>query len=174
VNIVRRFAFHPLVFAVFPVLALLAVNITQVKAWAALRSLAVSLSGALILWEALYLLLKDRLRSSLVCTWLLMLFFSYGHIYSFLSTHPVGGFFLSHHRILVPVWLGLALLGSWWFARRLKDLDKVTLFFNWMGLEFRRVLFRSWLWWVFSFSRSVSLRQRPVLFPLTIFTCPLD
>ncbi len=125
---------HPLLFAFYPVLALLAANISQVKPQAALRPLLVVLVGALGLWGLLRLLLHSWERAALVCTWLLVLFFTYGHVYGIFEGDSGLAGQLGHHRLLLPLWLGLAGLGSFWLARRVKDLPAWTSAVNWIGL----------------------------------------
>jgi hypothetical protein len=46
------------------------------------------------------------------------LFFTYGHLYTYLKTVEISGFALGRHRQLLPLWIGLALLGGWWAVRR--------------------------------------------------------
>ena len=72
---------YPIVFSAYPVLALLAANIGQVKADAGLRPLLISVGGASILFVLLYLIFKNWHRAGFLLTLLLALFFSYGHLY---------------------------------------------------------------------------------------------
>lgn len=129
-----RRPFYPLLFAVYPVLALLAYNIEQVRVSAALRSLAVSLVGAVLLWLVLWLVLRDWRKSALITTLFWMLFFTYGHVYHFLKANPIWGVSLARHRLLIPLWLLIAALGAWWVIWKAKDLAGATRALNWMGI----------------------------------------
>ena len=126
----RRWPLHLFVAAVYPVLALLANNISQVKASAALRPLFIVVCAALLLWGLLLLILRDVRRSALLASWWLVLFFAYGHVYNFLEVHTL----LGRHRLLLPLWVGLALAGTWLILRKVRDLGYVTLVVNTIGL----------------------------------------
>ncbi len=125
-NWFRRWPLHPLLVAVYPVLALLANNISQVKASAALRPLILVVCAAALLWGLLLWILRDTRRSALLASWWLALFFAYGHIYNFLEAHSR----LGRHRLLLPLWILLALAGSWVILRKVKDLAYSTLVLN--------------------------------------------
>ncbi len=129
-NWFRRWPLHPLVAAVYPVLALLANNISQVKASAALRPLILVFCAAVLLWGLLLLILRDSRRSALLTSWWLALFFAYGHVYNFLEAHTR----LGMHRLLLPLWILLAVAGSWVILRRVKDLGYTTLVLNGISL----------------------------------------
>jgi len=129
-NWFRRWPLHPLLVAVYPVLALLANNISQVKASAALRPLILVVCAAALLWGLLLWILRDTRRSALLASWWLALFFAYGHVYNFLEAHSR----LGRHRLLLPLWILLALAGSWVILRRVKDLAYATLVLNGISL----------------------------------------
>jgi hypothetical protein len=116
--------------AVYPILALLANNISQVKPHAALRPLLIVSCVALLLWGLLLWLTRDIRRSALLTSWWLVLFFSYGHIYNFLEAQTA----LGRHRLLLPAWIILAFIGSWWILRKVRDLAYVTLVLNGISL----------------------------------------
>jgi len=96
---------HPFLLAVYPVLALLAFNISQVSINTAVRSLILMLAGTTIFFGVLSLLLRDRIRAGLVATLWLVLFSSYGHIYQGLTGVKIGDFILRRHSYLLPIWL---------------------------------------------------------------------
>ena len=73
-----------LVFSAYPVLALLASNIGQVKAGSVWRPLLVSILFGGLLFLLLRLLLRDSYRAAFLTTLWMALFFSYGHIYMML------------------------------------------------------------------------------------------
>jgi hypothetical protein len=98
----HAFPFHPLLFAVYPILALLAFNSSEVDASSSLRPLLLSvlLSGFIVLISHGFL--RDWNRAALVATIVLILFFSYGHIYIALKAINLQGLYLFRHRTLVP------------------------------------------------------------------------
>jgi len=121
---------HVLLLAVYPVLALLANNITQVRLQAAGRALLVVLAGVSLLWLALTAVLRSASRAGLLCSLYSLLFFSYGHVYNLLEMQPGWASALGRHRVLAPIWLILAAAGSRGLLRRLKDTARFTRSLN--------------------------------------------
>jgi hypothetical protein len=123
--------FYPFIFAIYFVLALLGLNIAQARPGEAIRSLLVVLAFAGLLFLLMRLVYKDWLRGALATSLLLVLFFTYGHVYNFLEkTVP----FLGRHRLLLPFWLLLAGVGLWLIARRLRDATPLTAALNAVAL----------------------------------------
>ena len=130
----RPFPFHPLALAAYPVLSLLATNIEEVDWRVGLRPLLIALAGGALLFIILRLLLKDWSRAGLVSSYLLVLFFSYGHIYNLLENHPLFGLNLGRHRYLVVIYAILLVIGLWLLLRRVKNPSRGTFPFNIVGL----------------------------------------
>lgn len=130
----ERFPLHPFLFAIYPILALLAFNISEVDFSSGLRPMVLSILVAGLLLLILYLIYRDWRRTGLVSTIILILFFSYGHAYLLLKGVEVGGFYLFRHRTLVPIWIILAILAIWWASRPSMNVSPVTYTLNIVGL----------------------------------------
>jgi hypothetical protein len=130
----QRFPLHPFLFATYPILALLAINISEVDFSSGLRSLLLSVLLAGLLLFISFLIYRDWQRAALISTIILILFFSYGHIYILLKGVHVNGFYLFRHRTLIPIWLGLAALLTWWASRRSRNVASATNALNVIGL----------------------------------------
>lgn len=123
-------AIHPLLLAIYPVLAMLAFNITEVKPVDALRALLVSLASGLLLFIVLKLAIRNSEKAALVFSISWVLFFSYGHVYHFLEQIPLFGMNLGRHRLLIPLWAILLAGGVWWVLTRRGDLSSLTTALN--------------------------------------------
>jgi len=130
----KSFPWHAFLFAVYPILALLANNIIQVVPEVVWEPLAVSVASAGILLVLLWLVFRDWQRAALLTTILLVLFFSYGHVYTLLKAIQVSGFFLFRHRTLIPLWAVLAGLGILWTRRKKWNPQNITTILNIIGL----------------------------------------
>jgi hypothetical protein len=120
------FPFYPFLFGIYPVLSLAAVNIAQIDLSLTYRLLVFSCILAAALFLILRLIIRDWKKAALLALFLLVLFFSYGHVYNFLKNPGSPFLGLVRHRILGPVWFGLAGL-SIWIATRIKaSLPTVT------------------------------------------------
>jgi len=71
---------HPLLFAIFPVLTLFNVNIAEVPPGDVVRPLLIMLATTVVLWGLLALVLRNVHKAALFSTLLLLLFFLYGNI----------------------------------------------------------------------------------------------
>jgi hypothetical protein len=69
----------------------------------------------------LFLLLHDWHRAAITTSVLIIFFFTYGHLYSYLKTVEISGLILGRHRQLLPLWTGLGALACWWSIRRLRN-----------------------------------------------------
>lgn len=60
---------------------------------------------------------KDRHLAAAVVSVAVVAFFAYGHVYDLLGRSSVAVFQIQRHRLLLPVWLGLAGVSGTWLAR---------------------------------------------------------
>jgi hypothetical protein len=126
----RRFPFHPLITAIYMVLSLFALNVDQIKFGAALRALVFVPLGTMGMWVFLWFLLRNWKRAAVLTTLLLVLFFSYGHVYHYLEANPILGLELGRHRILIIIYLVTAAVCIWVSWKKVVDLDQATQLLN--------------------------------------------
>jgi hypothetical protein len=129
----ERWPLHPFLFALYPVLGLLAVNLEDVPPQSALRPLVVSLALAGLLLGLTRLVLRRWTEAAVLTSLTLLLLFAYGHVYALLRTIPTLGPALGHHRYLVAVLLLLLTAGTVILARHRVN-PPTTLTFNVVGL----------------------------------------
>ena len=106
---------YPLVFGVYPVLALLASNIGEVKFEAGWRALLIGIALAGILFVVLRLFLRDWRRAAFLALLWLALFYSYGHVFILLTAKLKD---LNLTLWLLGVWFILAVLAIVWAIKR--------------------------------------------------------
>lgn len=130
---ITHWPLHPWLFSTYPVLALFASNIDQIRSTAILRSLVLTIAAVNILWLLYNLLIKDWHRSAVLISLYFTLFFTYGHVYHFLEAHSIFGISLGRHRLLILTWILLAVMGTWAAIKKVKDTRKITEVLNSMG-----------------------------------------
>ena len=99
--------------AAYPVLALLAYNISQVRYTAGIRPLIISVAAAALLFLLFRLVYRDWYRAAFATASFTVLFYTYGHVFDLLQ---------QKWKTLFPAWLGglwlvlliLALVGAGW------------------------------------------------------------
>jgi len=130
----QHFPLHPFLFAVYPVLALLAFNISEVDLSSGFRPVTVALVVVGFLAFILRLVHRDWRRAALSLTIILILFYSYGHIYILLKGVNVDEFYLFRHRTLILIWVGGGFLILWQVWRKPINLATATSMLNVVGL----------------------------------------
>ena len=133
-NRLKRLPLHPILFTIYPILALLATNIVEVEIKIVTRPLLISLAGTVIVLLIVRLVLKDWRKAALVTTLLLVLFFSYGHLYQLLRSIPSVGMDIGRHRYLIVVYLTVFAIGLWLILKKMGDISKITQALNSMGI----------------------------------------
>lgn len=130
----RHWPVHPILFAAYPVVSLLAANLGQVSDSMAVRALILCVATAAILTVVLRLVVGDWGKAGLITTGVVIVFFSYGHVYGLVKSWSVATVVLGRHRFLMV--LALALLAAWcvWVLRRRTGEQGLSVFFNAAGL----------------------------------------
>src|SRR3972149_1239265 len=112
-NKLKIFPWHTILFSLYPILALAAVNIHEINVKVVLRPLLLSLAGAVLLLTILGLILKDGQIAGFVTSAYLILFYSYGHVYNLLHETNIAGILVGRNRILAVIWLVVAIFLTW-------------------------------------------------------------
>lgn len=105
----RRFLsyLHPFLFALYPILELRNHNITYVAIASLIRPILLSVLLTAIIWVVLRLLAGNWQKSGIITTLVLILFFSYGHV--FIQIESTFGI-LIRHRHLMLIYAGIFVL----------------------------------------------------------------
>jgi hypothetical protein len=122
---------HPIFFAFYFVLSLVGLNISQLYLQETFRSILFVFALAGLAVIIMRLVFKDWMRGALAVSLLMVLFFTYGHVYNILEkTAPA----LGRHRLLLPFWLLLSAIGLLLIARRVKNPITITKVLNIVAL----------------------------------------
>jgi len=122
---------HPFLFTIFPILFLFSHNVGGgISISEIIIPSAVALGFAALLLLFLSLLLKDRDRVGIVGSIILILFFSYGHVFEIVRHWRIGSLDLDNHVYLMLVWCEMMVSGIYFFVKTPKGLENVTQFAN--------------------------------------------
>ena len=118
--------FHPFLVAIFPVLIIYSQNIGRVNFEELVLPIIIVLTFSVILYYTLKIILKNPNKSALIVTIILILLFSYGHMYYLLNDVSIEGFDVGRNRYLIPIF-GLALVLTTIFTIRSRRIfDNAT------------------------------------------------
>ena len=126
---------HPFLFAIFPILFLFAHNIYEVPAGDLLLPIAVIITGTSILFFSLRLITKSYVKTGIITSWFLVLFFSYGHIrdliYSLEMFDPCSPQDqIVVNRFLASLWALLFATGFFLVIKARRNFEMFTKFLN--------------------------------------------
>jgi hypothetical protein len=114
----KRFPLYPFLFAAYPVVYLAQANIAHIEPVDALRALLAGLLGTALVYLALGLILRNRHKAALLTSLAVVLFFSYGHIYTLIKSDAIGDFIYGRHRYLIALFALIVLVVGWLVVRR--------------------------------------------------------
>src|SRR5690242_15198069 len=131
-NLLRFFEqglFAPFLLSIQPVLQLFLINVAELDFSEIIRSLFVSLFFGVMVLGALYILMHDWLKSSLIASLFLLLFFLFGDIADWIvKTFGLGP---ARADLLVLVLIAITVLVWIWAVRnRIKNTRTLNLYFN--------------------------------------------
>ncbi len=115
---------HPLLFALFPILALYAYNVAEVAPSEIVLPTAIVLGSTLLLLLLSGVLLRNLKKAGILLSIFLVLFFSYGHV-----ANAVEGWGVTY-KVLLPVWVVLIVCGAYFVIRTRRDLHTLTNILN--------------------------------------------
>jgi len=124
---------YPLIFSIYPVIALTAYNINELDIRDTWRSLIFSTLAGMATWLLLQIFLRNWGKSAAITSMILGVIYAYGHIYiAIKKTYFFGDFLIGRHRFLLPTIFGLLTVG---IIRTLKKHPAVNLneTLNWIA-----------------------------------------
>jgi hypothetical protein len=130
----NRLPIYPLLLAIYPVLAMLAFNVSQTRLNVGLRPLLICLAAAVAVFAILRLLLHAWSRAALLTGLWIIWFFVYGHLYNLLKPVTVLGFAPGRHRFLFPVYTLFVLGLAWGLLRTKNPFTGAVPVLNWISI----------------------------------------
>ena len=80
-GLLKRVAFHPVVLAIYPVFFLYSYNTDQTDFATAIWPILLSPIVFGVLWLGVFAIVRDWLRSAVIASLIVVLFYAYGHIH---------------------------------------------------------------------------------------------
>lgn len=110
--------FHPILIGLYPVIALLAANIGEIRPEAVVRSFLVSLGLVIFVYMIALLGFRNRSLGAIFSSFFFLLFFSYGHVYALIEGKMIGGLEIGQHRFLGLLWILVFFTGLWLILKK--------------------------------------------------------
>ena len=121
---------HFILFAPYPIISLYSENTSEMQFSDTYRAIVIITMGSAVLLLKLQSVIKNWHRASAIVSLCIVLFFSYGHIYSILKLLTIGNFIIGRHRYLIPLWLSFLIIGAWLLLSRFVWANGTTRILN--------------------------------------------
>lgn len=101
----KNFVYYPLLLAIYPILALFSHNLEELSISIIVWPVVVSILITIFLWSGLAYFLKNNLKAALIVALLIIVFFSYGHLYNLMPrvTFLARGILIGPKKILLGI-----------------------------------------------------------------------
>jgi len=130
----RHFLVCPFLFATYPMLFLYAHNMEWVQPVDLVKPFMISMMLAIIVVLTAWLLVRDRIKTEIMASVVLIVFFYYGHLYTILRGKAVVGFVLGRTIVLYPLFCLFLLIAVVLVVRTKKDLSSISRFLMVMSI----------------------------------------
>ena len=128
----KNLILHPFLLGLYPVIALLGHNISEMRISEAVRAMLVMIVAVIIIVFIFRIIFRNWRRAALATSLLLVVFLSYSYLYNYIQQAnpdlPIG-----RHRFLVPMYLVVISIGLWGI-QKIRDLDIATQALNIVGI----------------------------------------
>jgi hypothetical protein len=124
-----KYILHPILFAIYSILALYVSNLGEIKFQYIVRPLVLVVILSLVLLVVFQVVLRGWAKSGLMATWSLFLILTYGHVYSLAKGLPWTAL-IFRHRVLLPIWALLFLSVFILLVKWIKDIGKLPEILN--------------------------------------------
>ncbi|MCK4964953.1 MAG: hypothetical protein KAS54_07715, partial [Dehalococcoidia bacterium] len=115
------FVFHPMMFAMFFILALYSANVAEVSPSAVVIPLFSAMGFALLLLLPAWLIFRNAGKAAIIVSIFLILFFSYGYV-----SNAVEGLGITY-KVLWPIWCILIICSAYLVKRTRRELHNLTV-----------------------------------------------
>ena len=116
----KKFPYFLIIAALYPVISLYALNISEINITNVFRPLIFSLICIGSLFGVLVLVLRDKQKAAIVATILFLVFSSYGAFYNVTKGFSIGKAVIGSHRVLLPFVTILTLIIVWLVIKRMR------------------------------------------------------
>ena len=120
---------HPFLFSLFPVLFIYSQNVHELPVQEIILPVLSILSAAVLMWFFARFITKNNEKSGFIISLLLVLSFSYGHIYLLVDDFTLGNSDVGRHQYLLIPFAISFIAGTYYFVktnRRLNNASTIT------------------------------------------------
>jgi len=126
----HQFPFYSIFLTVYPIISLLAINISQIYTRDAIKSILIALLSTAIILIVLKVLSRNWQIAGLLTSLLVVWFFVYGQLYNQIKSLSIFGLIVGRHRYLLLIWSGLVCVVAIWLIKKYRTAPNLTFALN--------------------------------------------
>ena len=126
----RSSVIHPILFAIIPVLLIISINLDEIILQDVVFAFLIIIISVVVLWYLLNRLLKNSMKSGLIISLGLVVFFLYGHFFNIFNYVTIGDFEIGHHSYLLTSFLLVFGICVYFILSIRKNFTDVTTIVN--------------------------------------------
>tara|TARA_B100001179_G_scaffold231101_1_gene220191 strand:+ start:127 stop:1683 length:1557 start_codon:yes stop_codon:yes gene_type:complete len=124
---------HLFLIALFPVLIIYSQNVHEISIQEIILPTSLIFFAAILLWLLVRFIIKNSEKSALIISLLLVLSFSYGHVYLLVDDFTLGNSDIGRHQyLLIPFVISL-IVGTYYIVKTKGQLNNASTIFNAIG-----------------------------------------
>ncbi len=131
---------HPFLFSLFPVLFIYSQNIREISVQEIILPVLSILSAAVLLWFLVRFIIKNNEKSGFIISLLLVLSFSYGHIYLLVDEFTFGNSDIGRHQYLLIPFAISFVIGTYYFIKTKRNLNNASTISSAIAVAFIAVI----------------------------------
>jgi hypothetical protein len=127
---------HPILIAIFPILILYSQNMGEMSVEDLILPILLVVGFSVCLYYCLNRVIKNNNKSAIIVSILLIILFSYGHIYYLLSDISPEEFDIARNRYLIPLFTAILIAGTIFTIKTKRILNNATSVINVISFVF--------------------------------------
>jgi len=131
---------HPFLISLIPILFIYSQNTRQISVQEIILPLLLILFAVTLLWLLVRFIVKNNEKAGLIVSVLLVLSFSYGHIYLLVDDFTLGDSDIGRHRYLLIPFVMSFIVCTYYFVKTKINLNNLNTMFNVFGGAFVAVI----------------------------------
>jgi hypothetical protein len=133
-NFLYRIPLYPFLLGIYPVLYLWQTNYFQLLAFVILPNLLLAVEICMPVFLILWLVLRNPLKAGALAGLLLVMFYTYGAVFSQINNLRVAGIMIGRHHFFLPLWLLITVVAAFFLLRSRSNFHNFNFIVNVVSL----------------------------------------
>jgi len=129
-SILYRVPFYPFLVGLYPVVFLWQKNFFQIQSFVVPYTLLLAVDICVPVIFITWLVVRRMLKAAVISSFILLMFYAYGPVFSLVDNLQVAGFIIGRHRYILPFWFLIIVVGTILILHSKSDFRNVTWVLN--------------------------------------------